>query len=121
MLLSHKGVRTVADFQGQKIRTQGGAGRSSAAQHAKSLEAWFCHIPGLKVVMPATPHDAKGLLKAAIRDDNPVLFLEHKMLTLEAVQGPVPEDDYVVPLGVANLCRTGSDVTVIATSGMRRG
>jgi pyruvate/2-oxoglutarate/acetoin dehydrogenase E1 component len=102
------------------IRTQGGAGRSSAAQHAKSLEAWFCHIPGLKVVMPATPYDAKGLLKAAIRDDNPVIFLEHKMLTLETAPGPVPEDDYIVPLGVASVCREGSNVTVIATSGMVR-
>jgi pyruvate dehydrogenase E1 component beta subunit len=102
------------------IRTQGGAGRSSAAQHAKSLEAWFCHIPGLKVAMPATPYDAKGLLKAAIRDDNPVLFLEHKMLTLESVKGPVPDDDYVVPLGVAHVCREGGDVTLIASSGMLR-
>lgn len=102
------------------IRTQGGAGRSSAAQHAKSLEAWFCHIPGLKVVMPATPYDAKGLLKAAIRDDSPVMFLEHKMLTLESVRGPVPEEDYIVPLGVASVCREGADVTVIATSGMVR-
>ncbi len=102
------------------VRTQGGAGRSSAAQHAKSLEAWFCHIPGLKVVMPATPYDAKGLLKAAIRDDNPVMFIEHKMLTMESVTGPVPEDDYVVPLGVASVCREGEDVTVIATSGMVR-
>jgi pyruvate/2-oxoglutarate/acetoin dehydrogenase E1 component len=102
------------------IRTQGGAGRSSAAQHAKSLEAWFCHVPGLKVAMPATPYDAKGLLKAAIRDDNPVVFIEHKMLTIESVTGPVPEDDYIVPLGVAMVCREGEDVTVIATSGMVR-
>lgn len=100
------------------IRTQGGAGRSSAAQHAKSLEAWFCHIPGLKVVMPATAYDAKGLLKAAIRDDNPVIFLEHKMLTLSTTKEPVPEEDYVVPLGVAEVRREGEHVTAVATSRM---
>ena len=96
------------------IRTQGGAGRSSAAQHAQSLEAWFVHVPGLKVVMPSTPYDAKGLLKSAIRDDNPVIFIEHKLLY--PVQGEVPEADYVVPLGVADIKREGRDVTVVATS-----
>jgi pyruvate/2-oxoglutarate/acetoin dehydrogenase E1 component len=100
------------------IRTQGGAGRSSAAQHAKSLEAWFCHIPGLKVVMPATAYDAKGLLKAAIRDDNPVIFLEHKMLTLSTRKEAVPDEDYVVPLGVAEVRREGEHVTAVATSRM---
>lgn len=98
------------------IRTQGGAGRSSAAQHAQSLEAWFVHIPGLRVVQPSTPYDAKGLLKSAIRDDNPVLFLEHKLLYL--VQGPVPEEEYLIPLGKADIKRPGTDVTVVATSRM---
>jgi len=98
------------------IRTQGGAGRSSAAQHAQSLEAWFVHTPGLKVVMPSTPEDAKGLLKTSIRDDNPVLFIEHKLLYNE--KGPVPEDEYTIPLGVADVKRPGKDVTVIATSRM---
>jgi pyruvate/2-oxoglutarate/acetoin dehydrogenase E1 component len=101
------------------VRTQGGAGRSSAAQHAKSLEAWFCHVPGLKVVMPSAAADAKGLLKAAIRDDNPVLFLENKMLTLSTEKEPVPdEDDFVIPLAVADVKRDGGDVTIIATGRM---
>ncbi len=98
------------------IRTQGGGGRSSGGQHAQSLEAWFVHVPGLKVVMPATAYDAKGLLKAAIRDDNPVIFIEHKMLY--PTQGEVPESEYVVPLGVAEVKRQGRDVTVVATSRM---
>ena len=98
------------------LRTQGGAGRSSAAQHAQSLEAWFIHIPGLKVVMPATPYDAKGLLKTAIRDDNPVIFIEHKLLYPET--GEVPEEEYLVPLGVAEVKRAGEDVTVVAHSRM---
>ncbi len=97
-------------------RTQGGSGRSNGAQHSASLEAWFVHTPGLKVVMPATPYDAKGLLKAAIRDDNPVVFIEHKLLY--ATMGPVPAEDYLVPLGVAQVKRPGQDVTVIATSAM---
>ncbi|MBI3325515.1 MAG: alpha-ketoacid dehydrogenase subunit beta [Nitrospinae bacterium] len=98
------------------IRTQGGAGRSSAAQHAQSLEAWFVHIPGIRVVQPSTPYDAKGLLKTAIRDDNPVLFLEHKLLY--PVQGPVPEEEYLIPFGQADIKRAGNDVTVVATSRM---
>jgi pyruvate/2-oxoglutarate/acetoin dehydrogenase E1 component len=98
------------------IRTQGGAGRSSAAQHAQSLEAWFMHVPGLKIVQPSTPYDAKGLLKTAIRDDNPVMFLEHKLLY--PVQGPVPEEEYLIPFGVADIKRAGTDVTVGATSRM---
>ncbi|HKP16875.1 MAG TPA: alpha-ketoacid dehydrogenase subunit beta [Gaiellaceae bacterium] len=102
------------------VRTQGGAGRSSAAQHAKSLEAWFCHVPGLKVVMPSTPRDALGLLKASIRDDNPVIFLEHKLLLLDPYAETVPDGDHVVPLGVADVKRMGTDVTVIATSRMVR-
>jgi pyruvate/2-oxoglutarate/acetoin dehydrogenase E1 component len=96
------------------IRTQGGAGRSSAAQHAQSLEAWFCHVPGLKVAMPSTPYDAKGLLKAAIRDDDPVIFIEHKLLY--NTEGPVPEGEYTIPLGQADIKREGSDVTVVAIS-----
>jgi pyruvate/2-oxoglutarate/acetoin dehydrogenase E1 component len=96
------------------LRTAGGAGRASAAQHSQSLEAWFAHVPGLKVVMPATPGDAKGLLKAAIRDPDPVIFIEHKMNY--GTRGPVPDDDYVIPLGVADVKRAGKDVTVIATS-----
>jgi pyruvate/2-oxoglutarate/acetoin dehydrogenase E1 component len=98
------------------IRTQGGAGRSSAAQHAQSLEAWFMHVPGLKIAQPSTPYDAKGLLKTAIRDDNPVMFLEHKLLY--PVQGPVPEEEYFIPFGVADIKRVGTDVTVVATSRM---
>lgn len=100
------------------IRTQGGAGRSSAAQHAQSLEAWFVHVPGLKVVMPSTPYDAKGLLISAIRDPDPVLFIEHKMLYL--MEGPVPEESYAIPLGTAEVKRAGSDVTIVATSSMVR-
>lgn len=98
------------------IRTQGGAGRSSAAQHAQSLEALFVHIPGLFVVMPSTPYDVKGLLKSSVRNDNPVMFIEHKMLYNE--EGEVPEEEYLIPLGVADRKRAGKDVTVIATSRM---
>jgi pyruvate dehydrogenase E1 component beta subunit len=98
------------------IRTQGGAGNGLAAQHSQSLEAVFYHTPGLKVVMPSTPHDAKGLLKAAIRDDGPVVFIEHKRLYM--IKGIVPEDDYVIELGKADVKRPGDDVTLIAWSGM---
>jgi pyruvate/2-oxoglutarate/acetoin dehydrogenase E1 component len=99
------------------IRTQGGAGNGLAAQHSQSLEALFYHIPGLKVVMPSTPADAKGLLKASIRDNAPVIFIEHKLLYL--TEGPVPDvDDYVVPLGQGEIKRSGSDVTLIAWSNM---
>lgn len=93
------------------VRAQEGAGRGNAAQHSQSLEAWFCHIPGLKVVTPSTPADAKGLLKSAIRDDNPVIFLEHKVLYF--AKGPVPEGEYTVPLGVAEVKRPGGHVTVV--------
>jgi pyruvate dehydrogenase E1 component beta subunit len=96
------------------IRTAGGAGRASAAQHSQSLEAWFAHVPGLKVVMPSTPADAKGLLKAAIRDPDPVLFIEHKMAYSN--RGPVPDGEHVVPLGRADVKRPGRDLTLIATS-----
>jgi pyruvate dehydrogenase E1 component beta subunit len=98
------------------IRTTLGAGRSAAGQHSQSLHAWFCHIPGLKVVLPSTPYDAKGLLKAAIRDDNPVLFFEDKMMY--DLKGPVPEEEYLLPLGQAEVKRAGEDVTIVATSSM---
>jgi len=92
-------------------RTPGGSGTGAAAQHSQSLEAWFCHVPGLKVVVPSTPYDAKGLLKAAIRDDNPVMFFEQKLLYRK--KGYVPEEDYVIPLGKADVKREGSDVSII--------
>ena len=98
------------------IRTEGGTGRCIAAHHSQSLEALWVHFPGIYVVMPATPYDAKGLLKAAIRDDNPVMFIEHKMLY--GVEGPVPEEEYVIPLGVADVKREGKDVTVVTYSRM---
>src|SRR5262249_18585790 len=98
------------------MRTTLGATRRSAAQHSQSLHAWFCHIPGLKVILPSTPYDAKGLLKAAIRDENPVVFFEDKMMY--KLKGPVPEEEYVVPLGVADVKRIGEDITLVATSSM---
>ena len=98
------------------VRTQGGTGRGIAAHHSQSLESWYVHIPGLYVVMPSTPYDAKGLLKSSIRDDNPVMFIEHKMLY--GTKGPVPEEEYAVPLGVADVKREGKDVTIIAYSRM---
>jgi pyruvate/2-oxoglutarate/acetoin dehydrogenase E1 component len=96
------------------FRTQGGPGRSSAAQHAQSLEAWFHHLPGLLVAMPSTPYDAKGLLKTAIRLDDPVMFIEQKLLY--NTKGPVPDEEYTIPFGVADVKREGSDCTVVATS-----
>lgn len=98
------------------FRAQEGAGRGNAAQHSQSLEAWFCHIPGLKVVTPSTPADAKGLLISSIRDDNPVVFLEHKMLY--NTKGPVPAGDHAVPLGVADRKRDGRHVTVVGVHTM---
>ena len=96
------------------VRTQGGSGRGNAAQHSKSLEAWFTHVAGLKVVMPATPGDAKGLLAAAIRDDDPVMFIEHKLLY--RTKGPVPTGEHLVPLGKADVKRIGTDVTIVSWS-----
>lgn len=93
------------------IRTQVGYGRGVGSQHSQSLEAWFAHIPGLKVVIPSNPADAKGLLKSSIRNDNPVLFVEHTMLYFK--KGPVPEGEYTIPLGSAQVVREGSDVTLI--------
>jgi pyruvate/2-oxoglutarate/acetoin dehydrogenase E1 component len=98
------------------IRTTLGATRRSGAQHSQSLHAWVAHIPGLKVCLPSTPADAKGLLKSAIRDDNPVVLFEDKMMY--AVKGLVPDGDHLVPLGLADVKREGDDVTVIATSSM---
>src|SRR6202167_3785989 len=98
------------------LRTTLGASRRSAAQHSQSLQAWLSHVPGLKVVLPSTPYDAKGLLKTAIRDDNPVIFFEDKMMY--KLKGPVPEDDYTIPFGVADVKREGEDITIVATSSM---
>jgi len=98
------------------IRGPQGGGIRLAAQHSQSLEAWFCHVPGLVVVAPSTPYDAKGLLAAAIRDDNPVIFLEHKMLY--PTKGELPEGEYLIPLGKADVKRDGADVTVVATQMM---
>lgn len=95
------------------VRANFGAGLGAGAQHSQSLEAFFMHIPGLKVIMPSTPYDAKGLLIAAIRDDNPVIFLEHKLLY--GRPGEVPEESYTIPIGSADIKRSGTDVTVVAT------
>jgi pyruvate/2-oxoglutarate/acetoin dehydrogenase E1 component len=94
------------------VRTPGGAGTGAAAQHSQSLEAWFIHVPGLKVVMPSTPYDAKGLLRAALDDPNPVIFYEHKLLYNR--KGDVPEEAYRVPIGEAAVSREGEDVTLVA-------
>lgn len=98
------------------IRGPGSAAHQLAAQHSQSLEAWFCHVPGLKVIAPATPYDAKGLLKSAIRDNNPVIFIEAQLLY--GTKGEVPEEDYTLPIGKADLKRTGGDVTLVAYSKM---
>jgi len=98
------------------IRGPGSAAHQLGAQHSQSLEAWFCHVPGLKVVAPATPYDAKGLLKSAVRDENPVIFIEAQLLY--PTQGEIGEGDYTIPLGVAEVKRPGTDVTLIAYSKM---
>jgi acetoin:2,6-dichlorophenolindophenol oxidoreductase subunit beta len=98
------------------MRATLGATRRSAAQHSQSLHAWFAHIPGLKVVLPSTPYDAKGLMKSAIRDDNPVVFFEDKMMY--KLKGPVPSEEYTIPFGVADIKRAGTDITIVATSSM---
>jgi pyruvate dehydrogenase E1 component beta subunit len=98
------------------IRAACGGGLNAGPQHSQSVEAWFAHVPGLKVVMPSTPFDAKGLLKSAIRDDNPVIFLEHK--ALYALKGDIPDEEFLVPIGKADVKRPGKDVTVVATSRM---
>ena len=99
------------------VRATMGATRRSAAQHSQSLHAWPSHVPGLKVAIPSTPYDAKGLLKAAIRDDNPVVIFEDK-ISYAKVKGPVPDEDYVIPLGVADIKREGRDISLVATSSM---
>src|SRR5271156_2348960 len=99
------------------MRTTLGATRRSAAQHSQSLHAWFSHVPGLKVVLPSTPYDAKGLLKTAIRDENPVVFFEDKMMH-HKLKGPVPVEEYTIPFGVADVKRVGNDITIVATSSM---
>ena len=96
------------------IRTQQGGGRGNGAQHSQSLETIFTHIPGLKVVLPSTPYDAKGLLKSALREENPVIFIEHKLLY--STKGPVPEEPYTIPLGQAEVRRPGTDVTLVSLS-----
>lgn len=98
------------------MRTTLGATRRSAAQHSQSLHAMLSHIPGLKVVIPSTPYDAKGLLKTAIRDNNPVAYFEDKMMY--RLKGPVPEEEYTIPFGVADIKRAGNDITIVATSSM---
>src|SRR6202140_1015193 len=99
------------------MRTSLGATRRSGAQHSQSLHAWFSHVPGLKVVMPSTPYDAKGLLKTAIRDENPVVFFEDKMMYTK-LKGPVPAEEYTIPFGVADVKREGRDITLVGTSSM---
>ncbi|GHO72546.1 transketolase [Ktedonobacter sp. SOSP1-85] len=98
------------------VRTTLGATRRTAAQHSQSLHSWVSHIPGLKVALPSTPYDAKGLLKTAIRDENPVIFFEDKMMY--QLKGPIPEGDYTIPFGVADIKRAGTDITLVATSSM---
>jgi pyruvate dehydrogenase E1 component beta subunit len=98
------------------FRTTLGATRRAAAQHSQSLQAWPSHIPGLKVVLPSTPYDVKGLMKTAIRDNNPVVFIEDKLL--HQVKGLVPEDEYLLPFGIADIKRAGNDITLVATSSM---
>src|SRR6202048_2379383 len=98
------------------MRATLGASRRSAAQHSQSLHAWMSHIPGLKVVLPSTPYDAKGLMKTAIRDENPVIFFEDKMMF--KFKGPVPIEEYTIPFGVADIKREGDDITIVATSSM---
>jgi 2-oxoisovalerate dehydrogenase E1 component len=119
--IANQGAKNRYMFGGKTIvpmvvRTEGGAGRSIAAHHSQSLEALWTHFPGIYVVMPSTPFDVKGLLKAAIRDDNPVMFIEHKMIY--GIEGYVPDEDYVIPFGVADVKREGSDVTVVTYSRM---
>jgi pyruvate dehydrogenase E1 component beta subunit len=116
--LVNQGAKIHYQFGGQApvplvLRTPGGSGTGAAEQHSQSLEAWVCHVPGLKVVIPSTPADAKGLLKAAIRDPNPVVFIEQKLLY--RVKGPVPEPgaDDLVPLGKADIKRPGKDLTIV--------
>ena len=118
--LANQAAKNRFQFGGQGsvpmvLRAPGGSGTGAAEQHSQSLEAWVAHVPGLKVVIPSTPYDAKGLLKAAIKDDNPVVFLEQKLLYRTKGEVPEVEDDYIIPLGEADVKREGTDVTIIAT------
>ena len=98
------------------FKTQGGAGRRNSSQHSQCLENWFVYVPGLITVMPSSPYEVKGLLKSAIRDDNPIVFIEHKTLYFDKEE--VPEEEYLIPLGKANVKKSGDDITIIATSWM---
>ncbi|MBF9016706.1 MULTISPECIES: alpha-ketoacid dehydrogenase subunit beta [unclassified Oceanispirochaeta] len=116
--LVNQAAKTRFQFGGQAsvpmvLRAPGGSGTGAAEQHSQSLEAWVCHAPGLKVVIPSTPYDAKGLLKTAIRDNNPVVFIEQKLLYRTKGEVPEIEDDYTIPLGVADIKREGKDLTII--------
>jgi len=116
--LVNQAAKTRFQFGGQVnvpmvLRAPGGSGTGAAEQHSQSLEAWVCHVPGLKVVIPSTPYDAKGLLKSAMRDNNPVVFLEQKLLYRIKGEVPEPGDDYVIPLGKADIKREGTDLTII--------
>ena len=116
--LANQAAKNRFQFGGQAsvpmvLRAPGGSGTGAAEQHSQSLEAWVCHVPGLKVVIPSTPYDAKGLLKASIRDNNPVVFLEQKLLYRTKGEVPEENDDYVIPLGEADIKREGKDVTII--------
>jgi len=116
--LANQAAKSRYQFGGQAsvpmvLRTAGGSGTGAAEQHSQSLEAWVCHVPGLKVVIPSTPADAKGLLKSAIRDPNPVVFIEQKLLYRQKGPVPDPAEDFQVPLGVADVKRPGRDLTVI--------
>lgn len=116
--LVNQAAKTRFQFGGQAsvpmvLRAPGGSGTGAAEQHSQSLEAWVCHAPGLKVVIPSTPYDAKGLLKTAIRDNNPVVFIEQKLLYRTKGEVPEIEDDYAIPLGVADIKREGKDLTII--------
>jgi len=115
--LANQAAKVRYQFGGQAavpmvLRAPGGSGTGAAAQHSQSVEAWVCNVPGLKVVIPSTPYDAKGLLKTAIRDDNPVVFLEQKLLY--RTKGPVPEEEYTLPLGSAEVKRPGRDLSIIS-------
>jgi len=96
------------------VRTPQGSGTGAAAQHSQNIEAWLLNVPGIKIVAPSNPYDAKGLLKSSVEDDNPIIFLEHKLLY--SIKGEVPEEDYRVPLGKSKVVRSGKDVTIVATS-----
>ena len=116
--LVNQAAKTRFQFGGQAsvpmvLRAPGGSGTGAAEQHSQSLEAWVCHVPGLKVVIPSTPYDAKGLLKTAIRDNNPVVFLEQKLLYRTRGEVPEPGNDYSIPLGVADIKKEGNDLTII--------